>query len=117
MAADRVNQLDQISEQLGTLIGAKSGISKPSFWAGILLTIISMIVTASLSFGSLQSDLENHIGPNGANLHLSSGQQQEMVLNTQHSTEYTRKNLDAIYVSHEEIDGIVIEIENQEKAK
>ena len=103
MAADKVDKLDQISEQLGTLIGSKQGLSKPSFWAGILLTIITMIVTVTLSFGSLKSDLNNHIGPNGASLHLSEHQSTQIELNKVHGDQHTRTNMDAVYATDEEL--------------
>lgn len=56
-----VEQLNQISDQLELLLSSKRGVSPLSFWVGLGLTFVGFVATIFLTFGRLQSDVQNHI--------------------------------------------------------
>ena len=110
---NQVDQLNAISEQISRLEINKNSVSTGSFWAGIILTIISMVAIASLTFGNLQKDFENH--KDNLSIHLSEEIKQQITLNTKHTEVYTRENLDNLYVSHEEATSLIDEEIKQNK--
>jgi hypothetical protein len=113
---DRINQLTQISEQLATILNStKRNISSTGFWTGIILTIITMMATAFLSFGSLRSDVINHI--NNKSIHLSPKQAAELVINTRHIEEFTREKLDKIYARRQDLEKLEKRVEKLEDTK
>ncbi len=115
MAEERAEQLDHIADQLSILVGSKSsGITKASFWAGILLTILGMVVTITLTIGGLERDLNNHLSATDG--HISSAQKKEITLNTQHRYDATRDKLDLIYAKNsdlEQLDRRVTKLEDK----
>lgn len=112
MSADKIEQLSQISDQLDTLIASKSGVSPKSFWAGIGLTLAGMLATLFLTFGALQSDVHNHIDGVG---HITEKQKQEITLNTQHRIDFTRKSLDNLFATKNDLDDLEKRVDNLEE--
>jgi len=108
MEQDQVAQLDQIADDIKTLISQDTGgMNRKEFWGGIILAVLINLAAISYGVGQFQATVDSHI--NNSAIHLSERQQEDFVSNTKHTKEFTRNNLDEIYVSHNEVLEVILD--------
>jgi len=110
MAPDQIDKLTEISKDIKTLISqddSKRSMGRVEFWGGLILALIVNFSAISYKVGQFETIVTNHISDNA--IHLSEKQQIDFVQNTAHTKEFTRRALDDIYVSHDEVLEVILD--------
>lgn len=55
-----MSELQELTGKIEKLLDSKKSVAPTHFWAGIGLTIISMVAIGGITFGSLSTDVESN---------------------------------------------------------